>query len=97
MLKFDGTITLGAIVSAATFAFALFVAYTKATQWLERQFATFEMRLAEHGAQLKSQTERMGRYEERYVAIANDLQWLIGRMDGDRRQRPRHNTDQEGS
>jgi hypothetical protein len=87
-MHFDGTITLGALVSAATFAVTVFLAYVRATTWLERRLTGFETTLRSHAEQLERHGERMDRYEERYVKIAGDLQWLVGRMDGDRRGTP---------
>jgi hypothetical protein len=84
-MRFDGTITLGHVMSAATFAFTVFVAYTKATTWLSTRLKGFEATLNDHAAQLQKHGLRMDRYEERYVTIAGDLQWLVGRLDGDRR------------
>ncbi len=87
-MRFDGTITLGAVLTAVSFVIGLIIAYTKATTWLENRFTRFETTLSGHASQLERQTERMDRYEERYVRIANDLQWLVGRMEGDRRRAP---------
>lgn len=85
-MRFDGTVTLGTVLSAVTFVLAFFVAYTKATAWLGEHLSRFDTTLKEHAAQLGKHAERMDRYEGRYVAIASDLQWLIGRMDGNRRR-----------
>lgn len=86
-MKFDGTVTLGALISAATFLLGIIVAYTKGTNWLENRFTKFESTLDSHADQLTGHSSRMDRYEARYVEIANDLQWLVGRMDGDRRRK----------
>jgi Na+-transporting NADH:ubiquinone oxidoreductase subunit NqrB len=96
MVRFDWTITLGTLLVAGTFAFSMFVAYTKATRWLEGQLVRFQVILDRHTEDLEKHAKRMDRYEERYVTIANQLQWLIGRMEGDRRQGHRsgnHGTD----
>lgn len=82
MMKFDGTITLGNLVSAAAFLVGILVAYTKAARWLTR----FETTVNGHTDELTKHSGRMDRYESRYVEIASDLQWLIGRMNGDRRR-----------
>ncbi len=68
---------------------ALIVAYNKATSWLGVKLAEFTMTLETHGIQLQHHANRMDRYEQRYVEIAQDLQWLVGRTEGDRRRRPR--------
>ncbi len=87
-VHWNGEITLGAMLTAATFVLTVIVVYTKATTWLESRFTRFETTLFDHATQLSKHAERMDRYESRYVTIASDLQWLIGRMDGDRRRKP---------
>ena len=72
----------GAILTVAGFAVTMFVVYTKATAWLAIKFSIFQNTLSEHALQLVKHSERMDRYEARYVEIAEDLQRLIGRMEG---------------
>lgn len=76
-----------------TFILTIFVAYTKATQWLSSKFedikitlAKFEITLTIHSKELLAHSARMDRYEDRYILIANRLQRILGRMDYDRRR-----------
>lgn len=76
---------IGISCVCATFIITIFVTYTKATNWLGEKFQDITVTLAMHTQELRSHSERMDRYEERYIQIANRMQRILGRMDYDRR------------
>lgn len=82
MPHFVPEVTFGNIVTIIAFIASCIVVYTKATAWLSIRFTRFEETLDRHSAQLDRHAERMSLYEERYIMIAENLQRIIGRLEG---------------
>ena len=80
-IHFDSTVSFGTVLTIASMIIGLVAAYSKGTKWLGIELTKFEMTLNQHATQLQQQTERMDRYEERYVTIAAHLQRIIGRIE----------------
>ena len=93
MIHWDPTVSLGTLVGVITIVVTIAVAYTRAVGWFHERFAlmeatahSVEAMMLVHAKQLENHSQRMDRYEARYVDIARDLQRLVGRMEYDRRQ-----------
>jgi hypothetical protein len=89
-VHFDGTITLGTLLSAIAIVFSIATAYVKGTRWLEEQLTTFKLTLEHHGQQLERHASRMDGYEQKYSSLSETMARWIGRMEAsDRRGAPR--------
>lgn len=84
-MHFDGTVTLGSLMTTGAFVLSLVVLYNKGTLWLAGILARLQGTLDEHAKQLVAHNARMDRYEQCYVKIVGDLQFVIGHIGADRR------------
>lgn len=87
-MTFDGTITLGNILTAVVFLFGLWGAVSRAYHLLDKRTTMFEGTLTEHANLLKEHAARMVRQEEHMekqdnilLHISGDMQRIVGRFE----------------
>jgi len=80
-MTFDGSISIGDIVTAATIVFGLWAAVTKTYHRADKRAALFEQTVTQHTELLAAHSTRMEKNDETLLKVMSELQRLVGRLD----------------
>ncbi len=92
-VHFDWTISLGQVVTAASFFLSIAMAGQRIYLLLDKRLSLLQQTVMNHTDTLTSHDSRMKHYEEVLFKVVSDLQRLIGRAEAywvERRHTPPH-------
>lgn len=81
LLKFDWTITLGALVASIIIVAGTWAAVSRLYSMLEKRLSLFEVGLGVHTQTLINHATRMEKQDDLMLKLVGDMQRVIGRME----------------
>ncbi len=83
MPHFDGTISLGNILTVVGFFWALWMAGSRLYVYMDRRVSVFENVLKDHARTLIDHANRMEKQDDLLIKLVGDVQRLVGRMEAE--------------
>ncbi len=81
-MHWDGTITLGNVLSAVAFLVGLWAAAQRTYYSLDKRANSFEATISNHAKLLEEHARRMERQDDQHLKLMGDIQRILGRLDG---------------
>lgn len=85
-MHWDGTVTLGNIITALVILAGLWAAGSRAFNVIDKQLGIFGVTIDAHARLLTSHANRMEKQDEMLLRISGDMQRVLGRLEAANQQ-----------